>query len=165
MKKNISAVPETHYDVAEIAHFVERCHPEVVKSLNSVIRHPRSLARPTPAWRPPSKALPALPGADQLNATVTRHRVGPRARARMRGFGATTPPAYLITVRVTSPEGYYVYPEIAEGWVRTLVGSSSAECVHVFDDNNTPTFVWMVDGDYQPMRSPASLFDPESQAA
>lgn len=165
MKKSVHSTHENTYDVGEIATFVARCHPEVVESLNSVIRHPRSLARPTPSWRPPSKALPALPGADGLTATVTRHRVGPRVRARMQGFGAATPPAYLISVRITSPEAHDIYPEVAEGWIRTLVSERNAHCVHVFDEDNAPTFLWMVDGDYQPMRSPASLFEKESKAA
>lgn len=150
---------------AEAYTLIRQRHSEVVNALNMVIHHPRSLARPTPTWRPPSKTLPALPGTGRLTAAITRHRVGPRVRARMHGFDPTAQPAYLVSVRITSPTGEPISPHIVEGWMRNLVGEGNAQCVHAFNEHNSPTFLWMVDGQYKPIHSPASLFENSSKAA
>ncbi len=149
----------------EIADHIRWHEAETVDAMASLIHHPRSLARPVPDWRPPSKQTPALFGSHPLMLTITRHRVGPRARARVRGFGETRDPAYLVSVRVTDPRGRRVDPVIAEGWVRALVDEEIVDAVHEVTDGRTPTFVWLVDGRYQPVHSPASLFTGFAQAA
>lgn len=144
-------------------------HHETLRSIESIIRHPRSLARPTPQWRPPSKVLPpveiyggeALP----LTLTITRHRVGERAKARVLGYGEKRVPSYLVTVRITDPTGHPVAPSLAEAWVRALVPEELVSAVHEISSSSAATFVWLVDSTYTPVHSPLSLFEGFSQAA
>lgn len=135
-----------------------------LRDLRSVLHHPRSLARPQADWRPPGKALPG----GSLTMTLTRHRVGERARARVIGFvsgsGDERRPAYLVTVRVTDARGA-VDPVAAEGWVRALVDDSLIDAVHEVPSGNAATFVWLVDAHFVPVHSPASLFADFAQAA
>ncbi|WP_239121793.1 hypothetical protein [Corynebacterium minutissimum] len=147
-------------------------HADTLNSVESIIRHPRSLARPTPQWRPPSKSLPSVPLRDEegeatppLTLTVSRHRVGERVKARVLGFGEKRVPSYLITVRITSPTGQLVSPAIAEAWVRALVPANLVTAVHEISSSSAATFVWLVDSSYTPVRSPLSLFEDFSQAA
>jgi len=147
-------------------------HADALNSVESIIRHPRSLARPTPQWRPPSKSLPSVPLRDEegeatppLTLTVSRHRVGERVKARVLGFGEKRVPSYLITVRITSPTGQLVSPAIAEAWVRALVPANLVTAVHEISSSSAATFVWLVDSSYTPVRSPLSLFEGFSQAA
>ncbi|WP_245616247.1 hypothetical protein [Corynebacterium doosanense] len=157
MRKNsISAVLDT--TPAELAERLVRLHPRTLGMLSTVIRHPRSLARPMASWRPPSVDLPRVDGHFQLTATLTRHRVGPRARARVLGYGEDREPAYVISVRITDPGGADVSPSHAESWIRALIGNDSIDAVHEISHEVSPTFVWLVDGSFQPLRSPASLF-------
>jgi len=131
-----------------------------IRDLHSIIHHPRSLARPTANWRPPGKALPG----GSLTMALTRHRVGERAKARVLGFGEPREPAYLITVRITDQRGP-VDPVAAEGWVRALVDEALIDAVHEVPSGNAATFVWLVDGRFVPLHSPASLFAGFAQAA
>lgn len=147
-------------------------HSDTLNSVESIIRHPRSLARPTPQWRPPSKSLPSVPlrgeegeSTPPLTLTVSRHRVGERAKARVLGFGEKRVPTYLITVRITSPTGRPVSPAVAEAWVRALVPANLVSAVHEISSSSAATFVWLVDSTYTPVRSPLSLFEGFSQAA
>lgn len=150
---------------AEVARHVRAHETETLDAVSSVVHHPRSLTRPMAEWRPPSKQTPALFGGQPLTLTVTRHRVGPRARARVRGLGETREPAYLVSVRVTGAQGRRVDPVAAEGWVRALVDEALVDAVHEVTDGRTPTFVWLVDRHFRPVRSPASLFSGFAQAA
>lgn len=144
-------------------------HHETLRSMESIIRHPRSLARPTPQWRPPSKVLPpvAIEGGESLplTFTVSRHRVGERAKARVLGYGEKRVPSYLITVRITDPTGRPVTPSLAEAWVRALVPEELVSAVHEISSSSAATFVWLVDSTYTPVHSPLSLFEGFSQAA
>lgn len=140
-------------------------HGETLDSLQSVLHHPRSLARPTPDWRPPQKQLPDIAGDGVLTMTLTRHRVGPRARARVRGFGETREPAYLVSVRITNPNGYPVLPALAEAWVRALVPGAKSGAVHEITTGSAATFLWLVDKAFLPVRSPVSLFEGLASAA
>lgn len=161
------------YSAEQRAVHIRRSHPETLAAICSTIRHPRSLARSLPSWRPPSiKVISA--GANksirpleekELNITVTRHRVGPRARNLLQGYGAPKSPAYLVQVRITNPQGFPVSPEIAEGWIRAIIPPECIACVHELTEKTAPTFLWFVDGDFQPMISPASIFQGESKAA
>lgn len=162
------SITPTEYTTAsplDIAYMALMEQPDTLHSLESIIRHPRSLARPTPTWRPPMKRLPGILGSSEVCVTITRHRVGPRARAHMRGFGIEGQPAYLLTFRFTSPHGGYVDPDLAEGWVRAVAGMDQAHCVHEIGEETAPTFVWMVDSDYRALPSPAALFRSASEAA
>lgn len=144
-------------------------HHDTLRSIESVIRHPRSLARPTPQWRPPSKMLPPvdIQGGESLplTFTVSRHRVGERAKARVLGYGEKRVPSYLITVRITDPTGRPVSPSLAEAWVRALVPEELVSAVHEISSSSAATFVWLVDSTYTPVHSPLSLFEGFSQAA
>lgn len=159
-------------DTGELTADILFHHPEILESIESIIHHPRSLARPTPQWRPPSQSLPPVllrtregESTPPLTLTVSRHRVGERAQARVLGFGEKRVPAYLITVRITSPSGQPVSPALAEAWVRTLVPEDLVSAVHEISSSSAATFVWLVDSSYTPVRSPLSLFEGFSQAA
>lgn len=158
---------DSYYSATDIATEILVTEPEVVKGLRSIIRHPRSLARPMPQWRPPSTRLPALPatGARELTMAITRHRVGPRAQARVRGFGEQREPAYMVSVRLSDPSGMPLTPRVAEGWVRSLIDFSRADAIHEISSGTAATFVWLVDRDFEPIHSPTSLFEGHSAAA
>ena len=85
--------------------------------------------------------------------------------ARIRGYGERRKPVYLIRLRITDPSGFEVSHEVAEGWVRALIPTHAASSVHEIPSGQAATFVWMVDRDYQPLRSPSSLFAGLEQAA
>lgn len=170
--KNLNHLPTTRrprptepVDASTLANDLRATHGATLQALNSILHHPRSLARPVPTWRPPSKQLPAIHGGEVLTATLTRHRVGPRAKARVRGFGETREPAYLISVRLTHPRGRRVDPNLAEAWIRALVPVELINTVHELTGTQPPTFCWLSDGHHRPVMSPASLFYGYSQAA
>ncbi len=151
----------------DIATAISFTCPETLSALRSVVRHPRSLARPLASWRPPSHDLPAVAsvGAGPLRIALTRYRVGPRAKARVRGFGEKREPVYLINARLTHPGGGAVDPTAAEGWIRALAGQPAAGAVHEFHTSQAATFMWLVDRAGQPVASPASLFEGFAAAA
>lgn len=134
-------------------------HPDTLEGAASRIRHPRSLARPVPSWRPPIMKLPGGAGAPPLNLAISRHRVGPRAAARIRGFGEKRMPAYLVSVRVTDPTGRPTDRDIAETWIRALLPDDVGDKVHEVDSHKAVTYVWIVDGSFNLLESPASLFE------
>ena len=140
---------------------------DTINSIAAIMHHPRSLARPTPTWRPPIKQLPTPAGGPggEYCMSITRHRVGTRVKARVRGFGQNRIPAYLITIRITENFGQPVDPAVAEGWVRTLVPAEMVGAVHEVSRGPNATYVWLVDSSYQPVHSPESLFTGFSQAA
>lgn len=138
---------------------IQRRFPAAVDALQAIAHHPRSLSRPTAAWRPPTKTLPRLGSGPQLAAAITRRRVGPRARARIRGYGQTQVPAYLIEVRVSDTAGVAVDPRIAEAWIRTMVPPESAGAIHELSGGRSLSYVWLVDGQFNPIDSPSSMFE------
>lgn len=148
--------------VALAAELRER-EAESLQALTSILHHPRSLARPVPTWRPPSKLLPEVNGGE-LSAAVTRHRVGPRARARVRGFGEHREPAYLVSVRLTGRHGR-ADAAVAEAWIRALVPADLIDAVHEVTGDQPPTYCWLVDSRYRPLHSPGSLFAGAEKAA
>ena len=149
----------------EIAADILFHETETLNALNGIVRHPRSLARPTPTWRPPLKELPAVAGFPALTMAITRHRVGERARARVLGYGEDRVPAYLVSVRITDSTGASVTPELAEAWVRAMVPPELADAVHEPTNAEAQRFVWLVDSAYLPVHSPVSLFAGFSLAA
>src|SRR5699024_7948903 len=152
-------------DAATAVNAVLCAHSGIVDALNSIIRHSRSLNRNKGDWLPPIKQLPRVIDHGDLTASISRFRVGPRAISRIHGYGERRKPAYLIRLRITDPAGLEVRPEIAEGWVRALIPPHTATAVHEIASGQATTFVWMVDRDYQPLRSPSSMFAGLNQAA
>lgn len=150
---------------AQIADRLQAFEIDTISAIHSIIHHPRSLSRPLPNWRPPTKPLPGLNGARPLDMAITRHRVGEQVRARIRDFSEQRQPAYLITVRITDPHGGLVDPALAEGWIRALLIDADVDAVHEVSAGRAPTFVWLVDGKFHPVHSPASLFAGITQAA
>lgn len=143
-----------------IADTLRTREAETLRDLHSILHHPRSLARQTANWRPPSKALP---GGD-LTMTLTRRRVGERAKARVLGYGGEREPVYLITLRITD-QHRTLDLVLAEGWVRALVDDELIDSVHEVPSGHAATFVWLVDRHFVPVPSPASLFAGFTQAA
>ncbi|APT93738.1 hypothetical protein CPHO_07770 [Corynebacterium phocae] len=135
-------------------------HRRILATLDTAVRHPRSLARPGGAWRPPKQML-----SKTLCATVTRYRVGPVVRARIRGFGQTRVPTYLVSLRITDTRGHVVEQATAESWVRALFREKDIRAVHQLTEETAATFVWLVDHHFQPVLSPASLFEDFYAAA
>lgn len=151
MIRHLNRAPVTISPTTYASHLAA-VFPGPLAEVTSLIRHPRSLARPLATWRPPGAALPPLPGRDPLKLTVTRHRVGTAARRFV------PEAAYLVTLRITSPEGYLVPANLAEGWVRALLEGQDITSVHELSDEPAPTFCWLVDARFTPLPSPASLF-------
>lgn len=149
----------------EIADGLRRREPATLHDLDSIIHHPRSLARPVASWRPPSKVTPRAPDVPPLSIAVTRHRVGEVARQRVLEYGSARTPAYLISLRITDPQGGRVASLAAEAWVRALVGEGHVRSVHEIGGGQSPMYVWMADGEFTPVRSPASLYAGFSAAA
>ncbi|RNE48444.1 hypothetical protein [Corynebacterium alimapuense] len=150
---------------ARIAHHLRNTRAVELADVRSIMHHPRSLARPVPQWRPPSKHLPGIFGTSPLTVALTRHRVGDQVRAQVRDFGQQRQPAYLVTLRITATSGGALDPTVSEGWVRALLDNDLVTAVHEVATGHAPTFVWLVDGHYQPVPSPASLFSGFSAAA
>ena len=166
---NVNAMTSTPGITAwDLAGLIREREPVTLADIHSIIHHPRSLARPMASWRPPGKKVPRVDGTDtrdMLSLTVTRHRVGTRARARVLGYTGDREPAYLVLVRVTDPTDRDVPTEVAEAWVRAIVGEQDVQSVHEIGTGHAPTFAWLVDGHYSPVPSPASLFSTASDAA
>lgn len=144
---------------AALAEEIGRRHGGAVDALAAIMHHPRSLARPTATWRPPVKALPRFGGGPQLTAAITRRRVGPRARARILGYGETQVPAYLIELRLTDSSGLPADRRYTEAWVRALVPEDAIDAVHELPSARAATYVWLVDGRFNPIASPPSMFE------
>lgn len=124
------------------------------------IAHPRSLARQTPAWRPPTIRQPSQFGLSPVGLTISRRRVGAEARAMIRSYGETRNPAYLVTLRVTAGDGRNVSVHEAEAWIRALLPDTGHYSVHRLEGLGAPTYCWIVDSAFRPIESPASLFQP-----
>ncbi|QDZ42352.1 hypothetical protein [Corynebacterium sp. sy039] len=147
------------------AHTISATHPETIAQIHTMLKHPRSLARPMPHWRPLRKKLPVTPRGEKLVLALSRHRVGMRIQARMTGYGATATPAYVVSMRISDPHSGYVAQDTAYAWVTAIAGAKYSHCIHEFVHESTPTFAWLVDKDFTPIPSPASLFENTSQAA
>lgn len=152
-------------NAAEIAAQIHFAEQETVEKITTVLRHPRSLARPTATWRPPVLRLPGVAGQQPLVAAMTRHRVGKRVRARIRGYGERRAPAYLLSVRITDPHDREVPAALAEGWIRSLIDPALAGTVHEIEGYGAATYVWLVDSAFNPVHSPNSLFEGFAAAA
>lgn len=149
----------------ELAACITRNHATAVTAIRSIMLHPRSLARPIPTWRPPSKKLPAIPGGKEVTLTLQRHRVGAPVLRRLYRSTDQRKAAYLVTCRMTCPHGQQVHRTIAEAWIQAIVGVQNAHLVHELLDEYTPTYVWLVDGNFDPLFCPASLFQNSNRAA
>ena len=146
--------PTTAAYTAEITHH----HADAVAALRSIIHHPRSLARPTSTWRPPTKSLPPIGSGPRLKAALTRRRVGPRARARLRSYGPTQVPACLVDLHLTDASGQPPDCRVTEAWVRALVPDGAIEAVHEVPSLRAVSYVWLVDSDFNPVAAPAAMF-------
>lgn len=153
------------FSAAEVAAQVLFEEKETVEKIHAILHHPRSLARPTAAWRPPVLKLPGVAGQPPLIAAMTRRRVGERVRARVRGFGERRAPAYLLSVRITDPHDREVPAALAEGWIRSLIEPALAGAVHEIEGGGATTYVWLVDSAFNPVHSPNSLFEGFAAAA
>lgn len=140
-----------------LARMIQNRESDSLRNVLSMIRHPRSLVRPGARWRPPTLHLPEVLGEDAAVVAVRRHRVGTRARARIRGWGSETEPAYLLVLRFSATEKK-LPAATPEAWVRALVPTAAADAVHQLTGETAPTFCWFVDRDFAPVHSPASLF-------
>lgn len=132
--------------------------PDTITALHAIIRHPRSLARPLATWRPPTRKLPPVSGLEKLTVAITRRRVGPQAKARIRKYGQQRIPAYLIELRITDEHNALLDRTLTQAWVRTLVPDQLIGAVHELSTGSAMTYMWLVDGTFHPVFSPASMF-------
>ncbi|MCS4489047.1 hypothetical protein N7326_01905 [Corynebacterium sp. ES2794-CONJ1] len=135
-----------------------------ISSIWSMIKHPRSLARATGAWRPPRKIVGDYPAAPTAIVAVRRYRIGAKAREDIRLYSPGASPAYLISLRLSSPESKFLPHRSAEWWITHIVGARHLECVHELSAEYAPTYCWVVNAQMEPIASPAALF-AESQVA
>ncbi|WP_234948667.1 MULTISPECIES: hypothetical protein [Corynebacterium] len=142
-----------------IAAEITEHYPDMLDRVNAIIHHPRSLSRPQASWRPPTKLLPRIGTGPQLSIAVTRRRVGPRAQARIRGYGETQVPAYVVELRITDASGLPADRRYTEAWVRALIPEEHIHAVHELPSARAASYVWLVDGAYTPIPSPSSLFE------
>lgn len=152
------------YTPAGLAEEIRERFPDAIESAHAVMHHPRSLSRPTAAWRPPAITLPRVANGPQLTLAVTRRRVGPRARARIQGYGSEQVPAYLLEIRIADTTGTLVDTVLTEAWVRALIPDDCAHAVHELASTRTANYVWLVDGSFTPIASPSSMFEGLSAA-
>lgn len=134
-------------------------------SFRSTMRHPRSLARGIPRWRPPHVRLPLTPGGPELAVTITRHRAGDRVRDAVRSFGESRLPAYLVTIRFSDPTGRPVSTAHADSWVERFTHNAPDHSVRELRGETSPTYCWLVDSSFDPIASPDSLFKEVGYAA
>ncbi|QPK79947.1 hypothetical protein G7Y31_04445 [Corynebacterium lizhenjunii] len=153
------------WDAAGLRAHIARTQRPTLQSAESILTHPRSLARPVPDWRPPTLRLPAVGEFPSLNLALTRYRVGPRVKARLRGYGEPRVPAFLVVARLSDPQGRTTDGRLTHAWVSCLVQPESSHVVHEITSSSSATFVWLVDRDYTPVASPLSLFEDFSAAA
>ena len=156
-----------------VAATIRSHHADLLCDVWSIIKHPRSLARPNANWQAPVKQLPAidtlkfLPWAKDLQLSVTRLRVGPKIRHQLHVFNEATKrqAAYIITVQFHSPLARGIPQYFTEGWIHAVVGEKYLDCVHHLTGHVTSTYIWVVDSQFQPIHSPASLFYTEPKSA
>ncbi len=161
------------HNARSTANIIRTEHVDDLLDIWSIIKHPRSLTRPESHWRPPTKRLPTITqipatNTDQFSAVISRHRVGPKIQHQLHVFNEATErqAAYVITFRITHTDGIGQIPHyLAEGWVRALVGEKSIDCVHEIRYPSTSAYIWVVDGSFRPIHSPASLFKAKPQSA
>ena len=162
----LSDFGRTTHDIHKIVTELHTTAQDQLTAVRSILRHPRSLARPTASWRPPQARLTA--GKHQaLTAALSRYRVGPLAQSRVRGYGEQRTPAYVVSVRITAPSGAAPSAPLAEAWIRALVPREFINTVHRIDTNfeTAAIYAWLVDANYIPVQAPASIFAGFSRAA
>ncbi|MBN9644897.1 hypothetical protein ACFSSC_07135 [Corynebacterium mendelii] len=149
---------------ARMEHTIRRAGGLAAAKLHSLAAHPRSLARDTPGWRPPSTTLPATTVSPALTITITRYRTGGFVRRTVREMTGRIP-AYLIVATITGTQGQPVDRRIADAWMTTVTGHNAPSTVHEIMGRTDPTYCYLVDADFSPVASPAELFTAPPQAA
>ena len=147
------------------ADLLRRRKPATLQALRSILHHPRSLARPHDAWRPPSHRTPRVPGGVPLHLTLSRRRVDGATRRRVLAHGAPRPPAYLVCLQVTDPAGAPVPAPLAQAWAHALAGGDHGGSLHELGDGPERTYVWLVDAAFSPLPAPTALYTSRVAAA
>lgn len=145
--------------------YLRRAYANSLDTVAMTIKHPRSLARGTAAWRPPTIRMNAQGEISPISLTITRHRVGHLARARIRGYGETRTPAYMVMIRLTAPDGRTITSNEAQAWINALLPDSGSFSVHEVEGLGARTYCWIVDQHFTPIESPASLFQTQKSVA
>ncbi|MDO4927654.1 MAG: hypothetical protein Q3976_01085 [Corynebacterium sp.] len=154
------------YLVQDLTTAIKLDHPDILQRIHGIIHHPRSLARPLASWRPAVCDLPGNDAVSELRVAISRRRVGPQAIAFLANYDThAAPAAYVITLRITQPEGKALPRRRAEAWVRALLGSDTHHCVHFVESPSSMTFFWLVDANFRPLASPAAMFADAPLAA
>lgn len=150
----------------EILTEIRRSEGKQLATIGSILHHPRSLARPMANWRPPLAHL-KVGKHRMLTAAISRYRVGRLVQSRVRGYGEQRTPAYVVSIRITDPTGTAPPIPLAEAWIRAVVPENLISAVHQIsaDHETARIYAWLVDANYVPVHSPASIFAGFSQAA
>lgn len=142
-------------------------HPDLLERARAIVRHPRSLARPIPQWRPPVIELSPVAGMPELSVAVSRYRVGNKAQARLRLAQSepTAPmPVYLLSCRFTTFAGTPLQSEDVNAWMEALLGSRDNSLAYLLNDGSALVAAWVVDKDFRAVPTPPELFQRPSAA-
>ncbi|MFC5937961.1 hypothetical protein ACFPVT_00885 [Corynebacterium choanae] len=152
-----------HESPDQLAGKITATAATTLRNVASLIAHPRSLARPDPAWRPPSIGLPAIASAPALQVCVTRYRLSTKDRDELQAFGYHG--AYVVIIRITNRQGLPVPQAVSDAWMTAIAQHPPAGTVHQLIDEVQPTYAMVVGARFQPVPSPASLYGWTTQAA
>ncbi|MEJ5928841.1 hypothetical protein WG915_09495 [Corynebacterium sp. H128] len=163
--KSLNNTTHLPIDIAAATSTIRSRCADSLDLIEMTIKHPRSLARETAAWRPPTLRMPPQFGLSPINVTITRRRVGHLARARIRGYGESRTPAYMLMLRLTATDGRVLEHGEAEAWLRAILPDAGTYSIHELSGLGAPTYCWIVDQHFTPIASPSSLFKTEKSAA
>lgn len=81
-----------------------------------------------------------------------------RERARLRSYGQTQVPAYLVDLHLTNASGQPPDCRVTEAWARALVPDDAIEAVHEVPSLRAVSYVWLADSDFNPVAAPVAMF-------
>ena len=62
-------------------------------------------------------------------------------------------------ISLSDPSGLPADRRLTEAWVRALVPEDAISAVHELPSARAATYVWLVDGHFNPIASPSSMFE------
>lgn len=165
--RSLNAARQEAKSIPHCAEEICRRHPELLERTRAILRHPRSLARPIPQWRPPVIELAPVAGMPKLSVAVSRYRVGDKAQARLRlaQDGPVAPtPVYLLSCRFSTTGGTPLQADDVNAWMEALLGNRDNSLAYLINDGSALVAAWVVDKDFRAVPTPPELFQRPSAA-
>lgn len=165
--RSLNAAQQNELTLPQRAEEIRRRHPELLEHARAIVRHPRSLARPIPQWRPPVVELAPVAGMPALSVAISRYRVGDKAQARLRLAQSepTAPmPVYLLSCRFTTTSGASLQADDVNAWMEALLGTRDNSLAYLLHDGSALVAAWVVDKDFRAVPTPPELFQRPSAA-